>query len=319
MWFAWFGVGLAAEVPAARTSEDALPTVVELQALAQEARRKCSPAFSALWPGVSRFCVGRPVEGALLGGLAAGHLSAAIALNRNRPEDGTLFEDGGVTVPISGFQQVYLTSLGLELLDLQRARLRPYTPQEQLGDLVSAPFRPSVLRRPSVWLGGLALTGGAAALTLALNDPDPTNPSPNLFGREFRPAVGYPLFTATNLTHFLHVAVGEEVVFRGLLQSALTRAMGPTPGWLLGTALFGAFHVPNAFGLPQGQRLPYLLLSLPYITLAGAWFGLVYRWSDYRLGPPIAVHFWYNFTLGALAFALDPDDHPFSASITVRF
>ncbi len=279
--------------------------------------RACGWGWGALWPGVGRFCAHQPVEGAVLSTLAAGQLAAAVALASQPAE--TPFRNGGPAVLLTGLQNLWITSVGLEIFDVQRRRGVSDVPPETLGGLVAAPFRPRVLAHPAVWTGGLALTAGAVAFTVLTNPRIGPRPDPNLFGVDLAPEVGYPALAAVDALHFMHVAVGEEVLFRGIIQGALARELDPTAGWLLGTAIFGAAHLPTAFALPPTLRLPYLVISVPYITLVGAWLGLSYRWSGHRLGPPVAIHFWYDAILGATAFLLDPDDHPFSASIRFRF
>lgn len=108
-------------------------------------------------------------------------------------------------------------------------------------------------------------------------------------------------------------------MFRGLLQSALTRATDPTAGWLLSSLLFGPIHASNAIMMSPEERLFYLALGLPYITTVGLWLGHTYRATDYHLAAPVALHFWYDFLLVGTAFVLDPDDNPLSARIAFRF
>jgi hypothetical protein len=57
----------------------------------------------------------------------------------------------------------------------------------------------------------------------------------------------------------------------------------------------------------------------PRIPAAGGYLGLVYRWHDYSLAPPVALHFWYDFLLSAIGFALDPQDSILSARVSVPF
>jgi membrane protease YdiL (CAAX protease family) len=116
-----------------------------------------------------------------------------------------------------------------------------------------------------------------------------------------------------------HVAIAEEVAFRGVVQSGLTRATNESAGWVWGSLIFGGSHAVNALFLPQEEVVPYLAISVPWITLTGSWLGLVYRWGDYSLTGPVAVHFWYNLIVSGAAFAADPEHHMFSASIQTRW
>ena len=116
-----------------------------------------------------------------------------------------------------------------------------------------------------------------------------------------------------------HVAVAEEIAFRGLVQSGAARATSELGGFAIGTAVFGPFHALNALVLPEEERLSYLAIGVPWITLTGSWLGLVYMWGDYRLGGPIAVHWWYNMLISAAAFAANPEDNLFRANIRLQW
>ncbi len=79
------------------------------------------------------------------------------------------------------------------------------------------------------------------------------------------------------------VAIGapliEEIFYRGLTQRAMQRRLGPWPGVIVTSVLFGALHF-------QPLQFPSLAL-----------FGLVAGYLAYRhgrLGPSIAAHFGFN-------------------------
>ncbi|MGB3619551.1 MAG: CPBP family intramembrane glutamic endopeptidase [Catalinimonas sp.] len=78
-------------------------------------------------------------------------------------------------------------------------------------------------------------------------------------------------------------ALGEELLFRGLLQPQLARRVGPHVSIWLVALIFSAFHFQ-----------PYGLVPR---TLLGALFGYLYYWSG-NLWAPITAHFANNaFTL----------------------
>jgi membrane protease YdiL (CAAX protease family) len=208
------------------------------------------------------------------------------------------------------------------VLDRQRAAHLPYVPEETLGELAAAPFNPRVLRRPGVWAGIVGLTAAGVGLSVLAGEHLRTGhfgESPNLFGQQLRPPIGYPLAAAVGTALFLQVAIAEEATFRGYIQSDLTRKAGPTAGWLVGSLIFGATHALNALVLPPGERARYLAIAVPGITLVGSYLGLSYRWSGYSLAPPVALHFWYDFLQSAVFFAADPQHSPLSASVAMPF
>ena len=77
--------------------------------------------------------------------------------------------------------------------------------------------------------------------------------------------------------------LGEEALFRGVLQSALGSAAGAGAGWLAAGALFGAAHFVSR---------DYAVLA----TLFGLYLGGLYLWSG-NLLVPAAAHAAYDFAL----------------------
>lgn len=77
--------------------------------------------------------------------------------------------------------------------------------------------------------------------------------------------------------------LGEEALFRGVLQTAIGEAAGPGAGWLAASLLFGAAHlVSRAYAV--------------FATLFGLYFGGLYLWSG-NLLVPVAAHAAYDFAL----------------------
>lgn len=110
-------------------------------------------------------------------------------------------------------------------------------------------------------------------------------------GPEFalRVAIGavLPLFTA---------ALPEEIVYRGLMQSRIERAVGRAPAVIVTATLFAAFHIPSRFLLATGgsEGTAGDLLSVIVGTgIPALIVGLVFSviWDRYRsLMVLIAAH-----------------------------
>ncbi len=111
-----------------------------------------------------------------------------------------------------------------------------------------------------------------------------------------------PLFRAASLLDLLLISLlaglGEELLFRGVLQDALARAFG-SPPWALVVASI-------VFGLAHSITATYVVLA----ALMGAYFGVLYL-STGNLLVPIVTHAAYDFV--ALVYLLreapvvDPD------------
>lgn len=318
------GVAASACAPTVKTArlDDVAPASPrEKDAAARLANPACSANLGLLFPGAAQFCYRKPVEGATLSALAAAEVAAAVTAGVVQTTDDSALESPGVQLSLVALQNLYVIGFSDAILDQDRARRLPYTPQDTLQELAWAPFNWRVMKKPAVW-GGLALTlaAGIGASFLVAEDAD-VDPGGdvNLFGRPTHPALGYPIGGAALAGTFAHVAVGEELLFRGVVQSRLTRSYGETTGWLAGSLIFGAAHAPNAFVLEGADRTRYLAIGLPFITVVGSYLGKLYQWDDYSLTGPVALHFWYDFLLSATFFALNPDDSLVSARIAIPF
>ena len=101
-------------------------------------------------------------------------------------------------------------------------------------------------------------------------------------------AIAFPLI-------FLTIALPEELFFRGVLQGGIERRLGrPWPALAIASVAFGLMHWNNVSedlaGVTDGRTiLAYQLTYFSLATIAGAVYGLAYRWGGSILAPAI-VH-----------------------------
>jgi membrane protease YdiL (CAAX protease family) len=317
LWSALFLVVLAGCPRPTSGRMDALaePAPIEVDAAERIAARKCPPGIGIVFPGVGPLCDGREAEGAALMAVGATDVAAAVAIPLAH---GGAYA-GGVTLPITWLQNAYVTTWARPALDRQLARKALYVPRDDLGELVLAPFNGHVMKRPLVWAGTIALIGGAFLVTAAQPDGVAPKAGVNWFGADLPPGIGWPLVTVTEAYTFEHVAVGEEMLFRGMIQSALARGVHPWGGWAISTVIFGAAHLTNVVNMSSEEASAYLRYSLPYITLVGAVLGLAYMDARYSLTSSVAIHFWYDFALSMAATIVDPENSVVAARFSFPF
>ncbi len=113
----------------------------------------------------------------------------------------------------------------------------------------------------------------------------------------------------------LQTVIPEELAFRGVLHGALSRAWGFRGVALMGSLLFGLWHVATSLGLTSGNvgftrlfggGIVGMLAGVTLAVLATGAAGFVFSWLRRRSGSliaPIALH-WSLNGLGALAAAL---------------
>lgn len=266
-------------------------------------------------------CQGDRDTGGALMALGSAELGAAIVAGTQikPPEGRDLVEDPRVAVPLLLFQDTWIIGVVDPYLRESMAERAPFTPQDTLGELVAAPFNIQVLKRPSVW-GALAVTAAALGIVVAVDGGTDWSAERNVLSWDLRPGPAFAAAGGTYAVLFSHVAIAEEQLFRGVIQSSLERSCGRRCGWLTGSLIFGVAHAPNALAYETSEeRKDYLLTALPIVTAIGAYMGAAYQMNDHSLAPPVALHFWYDFLLSMAQFAVSPEDAPISATWTLSF
>jgi membrane protease YdiL (CAAX protease family) len=301
----------------ARLVSGSPPSEREQEARERVSEGKCDGRYALFFPGLGQLCRGRTVEASLMASLGMAELSTALVSGAKNG-----FGQPAAGVPLLAFGDLLTYSVMDTVLESQRAARLQFVPQETPAELARAPFSAEVLARPSVW-AGIAGTLAAGLLISRIVD-GPLNTQnfakrPVLFGREMNSAIGYPLAAGIGVGLFEHVALAEESAFRGVLQSGWARSWGEERGWIYGSLAFGLLHTTNIFFMPSSDRVGYLAVGVPFITLLGSYLGLAYRWSGYSLAPPVAIHFWYDFLIEAASFVSDPKNSPLAVSWGVPF
>lgn len=277
--------------------------------------------LALLCPGCGHLYLGKTVEGTAFLATTATLLGGSLALLR----DDELRLDGTATsakVPAALLLATTAQNLWFySIFDAYRsARVaredrgyRHAISRETLPELVSAPFRPSVLASPWVWAGvPLALLGGIA-ISYAVEGGDledrPTIfdvDRVNVFGHRLHRGRGFAAGSAYFAGMFSSVGLGEEALFRGVIQTELEERFGPTAGLIVSSAIFGSIHAFNFLDDPGT-----IAVAVPVITVLGSSLGLAYQRTGHKLSTSIAMHFWYDFLLSVTAFAVDPEHQPF--------
>ena len=95
---------------------------------------------------------------------------------------------------------------------------------------------------------------------------------------------------------FLLIGPGEELLFRGVVQTRIREAFGPIPGVFLASLIFAAIHVLALVGSLEGTLVTVGVLMLPSLIL-----GTAYEYTD-NIVVPALIHGAYNATLFTLLY-----------------
>lgn len=230
--------------------------------------------LSALVPGLGHYYLGEFERGSQLLGSSLAGGGAAYASRK----DPSLFATSLYTVQAVSSYGIYAAYRDAHLYNGDSP---PNMPRDDMKGLTTAPFQWSVMKKPEVWggcLGALAL--GITVAYFAF------------------PKDGYARVKTAYVEPLsaLPIAIGEESLFRGFLQTSLTEVLPPWGAITLSSLAFAAAHIPNAQALEPHLKKRYYAFSLPFIGSLGAYMG----WLTYKnrsLKESVALHAWYDFTL----------------------
>lgn len=263
--------------------------------------------LSVLFPGLGHAYLGdMKTAGSLAGGASLAY-SAAV-LGRDKEE--SIYISGAYTLQNTWAYGIYAAYRDARIANGQSSYSYKM-PTENFTDLATAPFRPSILKKPEVWGGILGALTAAFSLGYLKyqnqkNAAHFAQPSFSASGRIVKPFMALPL------------GIGEEALFRGYLQPQLSEAFNPTAGIFLSSLAFGAAHLVNTEGMNKKETRDYCTYSIPFITTFGIYFGWLAH-KNSSLKETVAIHTLYDFVLfsiGALAGeASASKDHGFTISI----
>lgn len=289
--------------------------------------------FSTLCPGCGHFYLRRPGTALALLGATGGLVGGGLALARGESVNIADPDAPGASswrAPVAlqllmAGQNLWFYGIFAAYRDARALRAdlgyRHPVSDETLGKLALAPFSPRVLSRRWFWAGLPAAFAAALGVSLLMDGDDLRSGRRTLFdgggvnflGRRHGTGAGFALGELYWGALFFPVGVGEEALFRGVVQPSLTESLGPRGGLAAASVVFGAVHAPNfwAGDADSSTKLKRTLVGVPFITALGAYLGLVSQRSEGRLATSVALHFWYDFLLGTADFIADPDRQPF--------
>lgn len=95
---------------------------------------------------------------------------------------------------------------------------------------------------------------------------------------------------------FLLIGPGEELLFRGIVQTRIREAFGPVPGVLAASVIFAGVHFVALTGGLSGRLVTIGILLIPSLVL-----GAAYEYTE-NLAVPALIHGAYNATLFTILY-----------------
>jgi len=163
-----------------------------------------------------------------------------------------------------------------------------------IPNLLLSPFKPKYLVNPWVFLPIILCEGGNYFESRS-DKPLSSARDVTLFNSTYTPTQAAFVHMGVSAFKYILVATGEEMMFRGIIQTQLTESTNPTAAIIISSLLFGAWHIPNnGLGNALGA------------TLIGLYAGYRYQHNGYDLGEVIALHFWLDWFASSIGFIQNP-------------
>jgi membrane protease YdiL (CAAX protease family) len=108
--------------------------------------------------------------------------------------------------------------------------------------------------------------------------------------------------------------ISEEYYFRNGLMPVLDYEYGQTNGLIFSSVTFGVLHLSNLLfsNKPDyGQALAQVIEA----TLTSLVLGQDVHNRGYKIGPAVAAHAWYDFTLMLGSFLINPKENVFAVKV----
>jgi membrane protease YdiL (CAAX protease family) len=267
---------------------------------------KAASAWLWFLPGGGQFYLGQNSAGvAYLAGTCALSGWGAWAETRRKP--------GEMNAPLVYAQQLYVASVYSAHRDVQfilddRERTDP----AKMRTLACSPFARKYLLDP--WVLGFAAAGYAVNRAMIGNGKPGFSRmrTVSYLGSGYNRDQGAAAYSLYWIPLSYGAGEAEEMLFRGMLQSSWEGSLGSAGGLMAASAVFGLAHVTRVRSAQTWE-------SAGMAAVAGLYLGWRYQCTGYRLGEPIAAHFWFDVAAGATAFLLDPADNPLGAKVGFSF
>ena len=194
--------------------------------------------------------------------------------------------------------EIYSTYRNLHARTASTNRVKPK--KTSIASLAMSPFKWRYIKNPWVYTP-LVIAGGLSFLLSSSENPSLSDAQEIvMLGNQYSPNQVLLLYSAIAIYKYVLTATGEEMYWRGIMQTELTERLHPRVALVVSSLLFGAWHIPNnGLGSSIGA------------TVAGGYLGYRYKSNGYDLGEVIATHFWINVVGNVVEFMKDPSGNSF--------
>ncbi|NJO69027.1 MAG: CPBP family intramembrane metalloprotease [Bacteroidetes bacterium] len=128
---------------------------------------------------------------------------------------------------------------------------------------------------------------------------------------------GITAFGSASLAMSWGAGIGEEYICRNYMMPLMDYRYGQKKGLVLSSVIFGSFHFSNVL-FADKPDYKATLLQVGEATLLGYFLGRDVQKRNYDIGPAVAAHMWYDFTLMLGSFLINPKNNFLGVNLTFK-
>lgn len=284
-------------------------TAAQIDSISTLYKPKIFPGWTLWVPGATHFYEKNFTRGVIFSATEVGGITLGIIWDKNlKTQSSTPYYN----YPLLLGMQAY----NVDKCDWLRNRLgaiKYYSPDFNydpisFNDLLKAPFKPENIFTPVT--GGFVLAA-VAELYLSgrhasqnFRDVEQIYVVDHYMNRD--PAM--LVFGTTSLAAGYGAGVAEEYYFRNAFLPLLDYKYGQRKGLIFSSLFFGSLHFTNVL-MSEKPDYSQALLQVAEASIAGYFLGRDVQKRGYNIGPAVAAHTWYDFTLMLGSFLIDPENN----------
>ncbi len=274
------------------------------------------PYWTLITPGATYFYQNKIIKGMIFSALEVGGIFYGLKYkDRYQTKDKSSVY---ANYPLLLGMQAYSVEINNYLRNCNK-RYKYFNPSfkyDAISDkeLYLAPFKKENIFTPIT--GGAVLLAGAFLTLNKFNEQTTfSNVDKIYFENKYRGKnKAIPAYGIISMGMSWGAGVSEEYMVRNALMPILDYKFGQKKGLIFSSLIFGGFHAPNAL-FAENPNFTEILTQVGVATIGGYFLGKDVQNRNYKIGPAVAAHTWYNFTLMLGSFLIDPKDNIFGVDV----
>ncbi|MDA3880132.1 MAG: CPBP family intramembrane metalloprotease [Prolixibacteraceae bacterium] len=272
------------------------------------------PLWTVCVPGASYFHQKKYVEGSLFALLEVSSIYVGLKYkNELKSNNNSPYYNFPLAIGQQAFQIEKLANFRSHLEQVQYRH--PDFKYDNISekDLFLAPFKKENILTPitgiMVFVAGVTLAGNMY-LGNQNNAPRISVVDQMSFASEYIPRNNaLAMYCPLGLVQGWGAGISEEYLFRNWLMPLLDYKYGKNKGLIFSSLGFGAFHFQNYFKANSRETKNAVLLQVATTSLAGFAYGLDVQRRNYKIGPAVAAHAWYDMVVMVGSFLINPENN----------